>query len=72
MWGKKGIFDTFVDLKYKMNFTYSTNTRLELAWNILPIICLSLIAGPSFTLLYLIEDYSDISFLVKNIVKYCY
>jgi len=60
-------FKIFKDLKYKMSFNSSHNTKLELLWNILPICCLLLIAGPSFLLLYLIEDFSDCSFIIKVI-----
>lgn len=55
----------FIDLRYITVFRNHHNTTLELLWNILPIICLIIIAGPSFVLLYLIEDFIDISFLVK-------
>ena len=57
----------FVDLKVRSNFNKIHNSRLELAWNILPIVCLSFIAGPSFLLLYLVDDFSDISYVVKVI-----
>lgn len=58
---------SLVDLKYKIHFNKVHNSRLELAWNILPIFCLSFIAGPSFLLLYLVEDFSEISYVVKVI-----
>jgi heme/copper-type cytochrome/quinol oxidase subunit 2 len=57
--------NSFFDLKYRMSFNTIHNSRLELLWNILPIFCLSFIAGPSFVLLYLVEDISDVSFVVK-------
>jgi len=56
---------TFLDLKFKISFNRVYNSKLELLWNILPIICLSIIAGPSFTLLYMIEDFSDIGHIVQ-------
>lgn len=57
----------FFDLKFNIYFNSIHNSRLELLWNIFPIICLSFIAGPAFTLLYLVEDYSQVSFIVKVI-----
>lgn len=60
-------FTIFKDLKYKMSFNSAHNTKLEFLWNIFPICCLLLIAGPSFLLLYLIEDFSDCSFIIKVI-----
>ena len=60
---KSNIF--FLDLKYRTNFNKIHNSRLELLWNILPIFCLSFIAGPSFVLLYLVEDFSDVSYIIK-------
>jgi len=59
--------NSFFDLKYRMSFNIIHNSRLELLWNILPIFCLSFIAGPSFVLLYLVEDINDVSFVVKVI-----
>ena len=61
----KKLTDSFFDLKFRMNFNTIHNSRLELLWNIFPIICLSFIAGPSFALLYLVEDFSDVSYIVK-------
>jgi len=58
-------FHSFVDLKFRLSFNKIHNSRLELLWNVLPIFCLSLIAGPSFVLLYLVEDFSEISYLIK-------
>lgn len=63
----KKLFDSFFDLKFRMNFNTIHNSRLELLWNIFPIVCLSFIAGPSFALLYLVEDFSEISYVVKVI-----
>jgi len=57
----------FLDLKYRMSFNICHNSKLELLWNVLPIICLGFIAGPSFALLYLVEDFSDVSYIVKVI-----
>lgn len=57
----------FFDLKFNIYFNSIHNSRLELLWNIFPIVCLSFIAGPAFTLLYLVEDYSQVSFIVKVI-----
>lgn len=59
--------ERFFDLKFNIFFNSIHNSRLELLWNIFPIFCLSFIAGPAFTLLYLVEDYSQISFIVKVI-----
>ena len=60
-----GFFNSFFDLKFRMNFNAIHNSRLELLWNLLPIFCLTLIAGPSFVLLYLVEDFNDVSYIVK-------
>ena len=56
---------SFLDLKYRISFNKIHNSRLELLWNILPIFCLSLIAGPSFMVLYLVDDFSDVNYIVK-------
>ena len=55
----------FTDLKFRMSFNPIHNSRLELLWNVLPIFCLSFIAGPSFVLLYLVEDFSEVSYIIK-------
>jgi len=62
---KNFLLDSFYDLKFRISFNSLHNSKLELLWNILPIFCLSLIAGPSFMLLYLIEDFSSIMYIVK-------
>jgi len=59
--------DNFFDLKFNIYFNSIHNSRLELLWNFFPIICLSFIAGPAFTLLYIVEDYSQVSYVVKVI-----
>ena len=61
----KSTFAYFIDLKYRISFNSIHNSRLELLWNILPIFCLSFIAGPSFVLLYLVEDFSEVSYIIK-------
>ena len=57
----------FYDLKFYIYFNALHNSRLELIWNVLPIFCLSLIAGPAFALLYYVEDFSQVSYIVKII-----
>jgi heme/copper-type cytochrome/quinol oxidase subunit 2 len=61
----KNFTKKFLDIKYRISFNTIHNSRLELLWNILPIFCLSFIAGPSFVLLYLVEDMSEISYIIK-------
>jgi len=51
--------------KPSLNFNINHNSVLEFVWNFLPIACLILIAGPSFTLLYLIEDLQGLSYIIK-------
>lgn len=63
----KNMLNSFYDLKFRISFNSLHNSRLELLWNILPIFCLSFIAGPSFVLLYLVEDFSELSYIIKVI-----
>jgi heme/copper-type cytochrome/quinol oxidase subunit 2 len=63
----KSLTQGFYDLKFRITFNRIHNSRLELLWNVLPILCLSLIAGPSFVLLYLVEDLGEISYIIKVI-----